>query len=215
MNRNQIDQTERFALAISALCAAFNREADESAFTAFEWGLEGISADAIERGVKLAVSECEFMPTPAKLRELCGSLTHNARALHAWNAAVAAIPKHGAYRSVEFDDPLINATVRSLGGWTAFCWKDSEELHKWTKKDFVQTYVTFLKSGVGGELCGHLAGECEKENSRTGFALPEPERIVTGLPDVPVGIIRGAIIQSDTETRRLVNRVAERLGANE
>lgn len=60
------------------------------------------------------------MSSVAELREFCGvasgRINVKDRPLLAWQAVLEAISKVGAYVSPDFDDSVINATIRQLGG---------------------------------------------------------------------------------------------------
>ena len=85
------------------------------------------------------------MPSVAVLRDLTGEMRSEDRVQLAWEAMVAAIRDVGGYRSITFEDPAITATVRALGGWERICTTDTEELHKWLRKDFERVYPAFAR----------------------------------------------------------------------
>lgn len=64
----------------------------------------------------------------------------NDRSSAAWIELRDAIQKHGAYASVDFEDPAINATVRLLGGWVALCMKDAATFERRTRREFRRMY---------------------------------------------------------------------------
>jgi hypothetical protein len=61
----------------------------------------------------------KWMPSPGELRELAGDVRPADRAVLAFQALKTACSRVGAFRSPDFDDPLINATVQSI-------WADSK-----------------------------------------------------------------------------------------
>jgi len=123
------------------------------------------------------------MPTVSELRALTGETTPEDRALLAWGAFEKAVVRVGYYRSPNFDDPLINATVRHLGGWTRVCELDGEEFDKWLRKDFLKTYEALSRTGVGDEQAAPLVGYAERQNRSLGYDRSEDRCDVrTGLP---------------------------------
>lgn len=44
-----------------------------------------------------------------------------ARATPAWVKVRMAIREHGAYASIQFDDPVIHSCVEAMGGWPFLC----------------------------------------------------------------------------------------------
>lgn len=145
--------------AVGVLSEAFNRKASEATFGAYEIGLGDLSVDQIKLAMTRAIRECRFMPSPAELRELAGELAGEGKALHAWNEFLKHVPI-GAYSHVDFTiDPIINATIRTLGGWPNVLSRlDSAENEKWLQKDFVRTYQSLNTARVTGEVCDPLPG---------------------------------------------------------
>lgn len=118
------------------------------------------------------------------------------RAAIAWRCVRDSISRHGGYRSVSFDDPVIHATIRAMmgsGGWPDLCDLTPDEL-KWREKDFLRLYPTFLGFGVSSEDCQPLHGliardplaKREVTNVSTGLPSPQVKRIGHAPPMVVV-----------------------------
>ena len=61
-----------------------------------------------------------------------------------------AIPKHGGYCSVAFDDPVIHFIVKNrFGGWTGICTEEAEELENFFKFEFDRIYKAGVENGIG------------------------------------------------------------------
>lgn len=135
----------KFVSLVDALAASFGREVDEALLSGYWLGLDDLSLSAIEKAVAEAIRSYKFMPAPAVLRELAGEMLGEDRVQLAWDSMVAAISEVGGYRSITFEDPAITASVRALGGWERICSAESEELHKWLRKDFERVYPTFAR----------------------------------------------------------------------
>ena len=168
--------SERFAIVMNALGAAFNRPITPAVLTAYEMGLDGLAIEEIEAAAKRALGMCKFMPTPAELRELAGGLKPEDQAVLAWETAVGAVQRHGWYRSVQFEDAAITATIRSLGGWQRFCERCGGEEEKWLRQDFLRTYAAYCKVGVSPEAALPLAGEFERQNTLLGYRDRDEDR---------------------------------------
>lgn len=171
---------ERFRTLMQAMCATYRQQPSPALFEGYWLGLSGMSLGDFERAVRRALSGSKFMPAPAELRELGGELSTSARAVHAWNAVKGAIRSMGAYGSPDFDDKAINATIRNLGGWQRVCGLESEELEKWTRKEFEKVYATLLQSGYDEYQGRHLVGIHEAENGEA-----KPRLVLTGLVPAP------------------------------
>jgi hypothetical protein len=144
-----------------------------------------LDAADIKRAVETALRQSKFMPTPAELRQLAGGLSLADRAQQAWLVAEQAVRVHSSYRTVWFDDAVINATIRSLGGWVTFCTTETSEFDTFVRQRFLATYEALARSGVGKELAGPLPGEFDQQNGLHGFREQEIRRIACGLPPLP------------------------------
>lgn len=191
MNPND---AQRFARAIAAMAASFRQEATDALFEGYRLGLEGVPVDAIERAVKRALQGCKFMPSAAELRELAGEMLPEHRAVKAWEVVIAQMGRTDHYQTVDFDDPVINATIRNLAGKRA--WENWPELletegYKWVRKDFERVYVALMRSGITAGAGAPLIGFYDRDNLANGYldAVKEPIRIACGLPPHQPGVI--------------------------
>ena len=170
---------KRLAVAVGVLGESFGREVTPITIRAYELGLDEIAIEEIEKAVSRAIAEKKFMPVPAELRELSGELLPQDRAIKAWAVFREARRIYGYYRSVNFDDSLINATVRNLGGWMRVDDEiDNMTIHEYEtffRKKFEQIYVSLYHSGIRMEDAQPLMGFCEMENLRLGFDPHDPD----------------------------------------
>jgi hypothetical protein len=184
MDKNNRTEMERFASLISALAAAKGRECDEAMLLGYEMGLDDLPVEEIERAVRESLRDRNpHMPAPGELREFAGDARPEDRAALAWEAVLRAIPSIGGYRSPDFDDPIINATVRSMGGWVALCDQTVEQQDRFTRAQFLKTYAGLTRTGISPELGAPLIGIAEKHNAThrlEGYDASAP--IATGLP---------------------------------
>ena len=181
---NEPDRAERMVKVMGVLAEAFRQKITSVTIQAYEMGLEGVPMADIERAAKRAIGERRFFPVPAELRELAGDAVGSQRAVLAWGAVKEAIARHGYYKSVDFDDQTINATIRNMGGWMPLIEQLDEEGDKWPRKDFERIYTTLAATGIGPELAGPLLGCHERENRNNGYpdAVKPPVLVETGLP---------------------------------
>lgn len=117
-------------------------------------------------------------PTPAAVRRFAGpkGMSDEQRAAQAWDIVTAAIREHGAYQSIDFSDRIVNAVIRSYGGWERLCGEPSDQL-TWIRKRFLESYVACARTGNGD--ASPLPGIAEREN---GFARERPLPIDCRLP---------------------------------
>lgn len=177
------DRTQ-FVTTINALAAQYRVEPNPPMLTGYWMGLSDLSLDAVNRAATEALRTSEFMPTVAKIRELAGILNPNDRAVIAWRALSKAMVKHGYYDSIEFDDPILNATIRNLGGWIEWAERSEREDKTWLRKDFDRIYVSLCRTGVSKLEGGSLTGFFDRDNALRGYreAIKEPIRFLTELP---------------------------------
>jgi len=181
------ESNDRIAAAVSALAEAFGRELTDAGLTLWVRSLNDLAPESIEQAVMSAVQSSRFMPTVADIRELSGVARHEDRAALAWVAVEKAVSRLGAYKTVNFDDPTINAAIRSLGGWPVVCGKPADEFEKWTRAEFVKTYAALSRSGVTGEMCDPLpglahAGEVQGSDGTVERIEVRTYTVRTGLP---------------------------------
>jgi len=107
------------------------------------------------------------------IRELAGvQTTTEDAAVLAWDAVLKAIRQYGAYYSVQFEDPAISAAIDAMGGWVVLCNKTSEELLKWTPKEFQKIYRAMSNTS---RAAVPLVGVIERNNGflgHRGAAVP-------------------------------------------
>ena len=120
------------------------------------------------------------MPKPGAIRRSAGVLSPDARAMVAFECVRKSIATHGAYVSVNFDDPVITATIRNMGGWIELCQLPTDKFNTFTRKDFEKIYKTLLGSGIKKSSAEYLPGVHERDN--IGYSAPIVQYIEAGMP---------------------------------
>ena len=185
----------KFALLIAGAAESYRQEISDAGMYGYELALNDIPVSTIEIVVVRAMRSQRFMPSAAEIRELCdvpGEMTPEDRAVAAWGV-VEQNAYRGPYRHVDFDDGLINATIRNLGGWVSLLDKTAEEFDKWARQDFIRVYKTFMRTGASEEACRALPGlsevgehpVCGTDGKVRTVRLDGPTVIETGLPALP------------------------------
>jgi hypothetical protein len=159
----------------------------------------GMPLESIEHAVRRFNAESESRPTPAGVRKYAGAagLTDEQRAQAAWRVVRPIVARYGAYYRPSFDDQLIHAAIRAIGGWVKLCNTPTEEMH-WQAKSFVEAYVSIARSGIGDfrPLAGLL--ENAPVEITTGLlphaaapaiAMTKPVARAARLPDLRAGRI--------------------------
>lgn len=147
-----------------------------------------------------------FTPKPSDIvRMLRG--THGDRSLTAWNAVYQAMSAVGAYQSVVFDDPAIHTAIEDIGGWTAICRSEVDELPHLQRR-FCQSY----QSAVRGDrpFSPKLVGDFERLSMRGPHEPPKP--VLIGDPQKCMEVMRsGSSTRLQTQSLSDVVGEVERL----
>jgi len=197
-------------MAVTVLAEAFRQQATVMTFRAFDVGTVDIPIEVVEQACMRAITACKFMPSVFELRQLAGcdsvSVTNQDRSSVAWMEIKAAVANVGGYSTVSFSDPIVNATIRGMGGWERFCECESgEQFDVWLRKEFESLYGSLLRTGVAAEQTTPLPGLCDKSNSATGHEQRTPvANITVALPEVPKRLIRGEVPKPVTRPRLAV-----------
>lgn len=188
------EEREKFVMLIQALAGCYLKPADEAMYLGYEMGLDDLPLADIAKAVRRAVKERQFMPSVSELRELAGVPKDTDRAALAWEVFAKHVGLLGPYKTVHFDDPIINATCRNLGGWQRCCIEsaDSAKFDTWLRKEFERVYGVLCRSGVSAEQCSPLGGIIDQANGHLGIQGPV-HRIACDLPAHRRCLIRGEV----------------------
>ena len=168
-------------VAVGAMAEVFGRQATEATVRAYQMGLEGLTVEQVGQAAKRALQSSRFMPSPAELREFAGESPVSDRAVIAWDALQRARGRFGYWHSVCFDDPAINAAVRSLGGWERLPERFEQESEPFLRKEFERAYGTYARRGITRAEGATLIGRLDRMNADAGYVVEKPRMITTGL----------------------------------
>lgn len=103
-------------------------------------------ADVLE-AVRMSARTMKFFPKPAELRELCQSQVRPEDAAeNAWMRFRYALQRVPTYDSVDFQDPILHATVRAqFGGWPQ-CIEIQTNRMNFVHAEFVKLYTAFART---------------------------------------------------------------------
>lgn len=166
-----------FALLIGVMHETFGKAASRPAIEGYWLSLADIEWSSCQRAIHTAMMTCDFLPTPSKIRQIVVGGTDEDIASQAWLDVVKAMPI-GCYKAVSFRDPVINATLRALGGWPSLFDKCSNSQDEsFYRHAFVKTYCALSHGRLDGEATAPLAGLAEVEVVG-GTVVPVRPRIV-------------------------------------
>lgn len=186
---------DRFDVLLRALFETFGQTPTAGQLMGYRMALDDIDPADLEKGIRRAMNELKFLPKPVELRELSGEMSMATRAALAWGAAKKAVHSLSAYSSPDFEDPVINAVIRNMGGWVDFCGRDAETFETFTRKDFERIYQSFGSYGVSAEMAAPLRGiHSEEREKRVLVGYPVEKRRLSLAPDSKLGGLVGMVI---------------------
>jgi hypothetical protein len=147
-------------------------------------------SDMTPQGIEMAIRrfnrESTDYPTPAAVRKYAGveGLNDEQRASIAWGTVRKTIAQYGAYYSIAFDDAVIHAAIRAIGGWERLCETPHDQM-QWKQKEFVRAYVEAAGTGIGDSrpLAGVL-GFKERADVQSGLGAHPTHKRLTGPSEV-------------------------------
>lgn len=143
----------KFAALIEQAGVIYDKQIDRLTLEAYWAALKHMDINVLEQAMTAHICREKWFPKPCELLEFDTELV----AANAWNLLQETVQRVGAYKSVAFADPRINACVRHLGGWPAVCaMKESDET--WRRKEFVHAFAMYSKCGCEGSESKPLPG---------------------------------------------------------
>lgn len=211
---NRSDDFSRFAKLFVALSEYYNRDVSSLMLDLYWHPLKRYSIPDIQRAIGQHLQDTEsgvYFPKVADfIRILDGGNKENAAL--AWTKVEDAIKHVGTYADVVFDDPIIHAVVRDMGGWVCF---GDVHLDKWpfVGNDFRSRYAAYRSRGLSGQYPACLRGRANGDNWSSGFALSPP--VMFGDEFVCLQVIRGGErSQAVLDLLGMNNAMIENKGAN-
>jgi len=168
----------------------FGQEGTRARLLGYWLGLQDLGLAEVQQAVATLIATSSRLPVPAEVRQACQGGSTEDLAIAAWSEVLKAMPL-GSYKSVDFEDRAINATIRVLGGWPAAlesCGTTEDE--KWYRLNFLKAYQSFRRQGCDGEAGACLPGLGQAEVRDGVLQEPVPRRIAcdpsrANLPRIP------------------------------
>lgn len=167
---------ECFAAQMSLLSEYFNKPLSDALASIYYRALKGLTDDQMKSAVSAAVETKQFMPKVVELIELVQGKPEDI-SLAALERLDHAVRHAGKYRSVDFEDKAINATIRLMGGWPRLCETDEDEWRQFRSREFQRIYSSLSKRPVPADTGAPLVGIAEAENLKKGHDIEPPMRI--------------------------------------
>lgn len=154
---------ETIAMCVAMLSETFGKVASATRIEAYAIGLGGLSDIQVKAATQSALRFSKFMPSPAELRELAGEAKPEDAAERAWSQFSETISRHSSYKTLVFQDKIINAVVRSFGGLEVVIEYDEEQWQLFRAR-FLKAYASRVRTGVGEEESAPLLGVLDRVN---------------------------------------------------
>lgn len=186
------DDVTTFTREMARLNLAFPKEAlsDDTEIVYFD-ALRDLSIEQVQTAVQRAIRENTWMPKVAELRALVLGAPDDAAAF-AWARAYrASLRGFGTARKLDFQDPVLHATVTAMGGWEriarlGFSGTESVDIAM-TRKEFVHLYAIYLVRGVPADTPALLGSSLHEDSAPRvlgeGFDAPEDTKALPAAQD--------------------------------
>jgi len=175
LDRGRVMDKNEFSEGMALLLSSIGKEMPAEQLAAWYVQLKELSPGQLKRGIVETLRTHQFAGWPP-----VGTVFANARAggvsmkdapLAAWSAVHDAIRRVGAYDSPDFADQVVNAAIRSLGGWVSVCNTPTNKMH-WLEGRFCKTYAALQGASLSMDETQRLPGICEVDNARIGHNAP-------------------------------------------
>jgi hypothetical protein len=124
----------KFLEALVALASLYSRELDEAAIMLYWDAVRHLSMAAFQSAVRHAAATAEHFPPPAVLAPVVTDTKH--RAALAWDETL----RLAARSSSDHSDPTAAEAMRAMGGGKALGQRPADDLARWGRKEFIETY---------------------------------------------------------------------------
>jgi hypothetical protein len=148
---------KKFNEGMAILCETYQREITKLLLKSYYMALKGMSDTEFEDaiGKTLQTRKYNTLPMPAEIREAVTGNIEDLATL-AYDAFTQGKSQTGAYDSVCFEDKVIHAVIRAMGGWQEVCMITEDEW-KFRRKEFIDLYKA-LSRNPGAELPDKVIG---------------------------------------------------------
>lgn len=160
---------EEFGTLMMAIGELYSKALSPALLKLYWNALEAYDLADVRRALTIHTRDPDhgpFFPKPGDVeRALQGN--KETRAMVAWSKVERAVRCVGPWQSVVFDDPIIHAVVRDMGGWIALCGHADKEW-PFRRAEFVKRYSGELATGGQVRHPPYLPGMTEQQNAVSG-----------------------------------------------
>lgn len=139
----------------------FGREVTEPLLLCYDVALDDLPDAEVQRSIIECMRSRKFCPTAAELRETISGAP-DAIATRAFSVLSSNVD---SYKTLAFEDQLISAVVRLLGGVARIADMSRQDFDTWYRKEFIRQYVNLLQmQRPVGEMGRPLVGIIDATN---------------------------------------------------
>ena len=174
----------KFLEVLTSLSDLYDAPLSQGSISLYWETLKVLSLDGFIAASKHHAETSKWMPKPSDFLDAAkkGSMNLEERSAMAWLGVVSAVRSVGSNRGVNFDDPLIHATIRSLGGWANLCRSKTQYFNSTVRAAFLKTYEHMSRCAENGTVLGTLGSLEPLYGAEKNSDMIE---ISTGLPQGP------------------------------
>ena len=135
---------QEFAEVIALLTGAIGKPMPDEQVAAWYALLSDLTAEQLRRGIIETLRTHQyagFPPVGSVVANAAGDASH--RAILAWQAVADSLREFRHLVAPSFSDPVVMATIHSMGGWLELARSDTEQL--WKRKHFCDTYAALSR----------------------------------------------------------------------
>jgi hypothetical protein len=172
---------KQFLSVINAVMSVYGKEVSPTGLQVWWAALEEYPFNEVTRAFTSYVKSADsgtFPPKPADIIRMIDG-TVQEKSVMAWSKVMEGIRHAGAYRSVCFDDPIINLVLQDMGGWPKICGSTVDE-SQFLFAEFNKKYMAYSARGKDIKYPAILMGISEEQNRIAGFKPTPP--ILIGNP---------------------------------
>lgn len=168
------EEKPQFAVLITGIGEMYDKSFNPFLLELYWNVLKSYSFEEVKNGVNRYLANADvgmFFPKPADIIAVIEG-DSKTKALLAWTKVMSAIKMVGMYNSIVFDDALIHAVIRDMGGWQKLCITKNDDF-SFVGKEFQNRYRWFVNQKP---TChpSHLIGIAESKNGQSGFNFAPP-----------------------------------------
>lgn len=171
---------EKFGEVLGATMSLYDKTLEVSVARVWFAALQTFSLEDIALALSRHVQDADhgrYAPKPADvIAHLAGGAA--TRGMRAWTLVEKAVRSVGHYRSVCFDDAVINKLIDEMGGWVKLASTGTEEDLKFRGIEFAKRYQGVMQTGgVQDDYPAYLVGAAEAHNALENVAVEPPALI--------------------------------------